>query len=76
MIVYTRDSAPPIWWDGELKDGLIALLLRGWGVMKNCPCGTPPGFEGSSENDLVAGGRGVISAGMFGIDLLGMTGVW
>lgn len=49
--------------------------------MKNCPLGTPPiAFDGSSEKDLAAAGRppppGVISAGMFGIDLLGITGVW
>ena len=44
--------------------------------MKNCPWGTPADLEGSSEKDLVADGRGVISAGMLGIDLLGITGVW
>ena len=49
---------------------LIALFLRGWGVMKNCPWGTPMGMEGSLENDRAVE-RGVISAGMFGMDRLG-----
>ena len=43
--------------------------------MKNCPWGTPMGMEGSSENDRVVE-RGVISAGMFGMDRLGTTVGW